>query len=477
MKKLFILALIPLLGVNTVNQTLINNKNNGATNSTFDETLFTNLVSSLNGALAIESSVTTSTGNSYELLDEVCEDTRYFQLQENGVTTYEDYVITDSEDIAYRTKITISNNAEHLQLVDDDGETPLTFSTNYGSAFRRLTTISKTQFDTYFTHTSLGDGKYEIIPTELGYGFLNHDLADFFYYFEEFVWDKATYNIFIDDVKFFATSSGVIDSFTFNRNQKDKFGGFLETFDCKISYISEVRKLSGLPSKMNETDKAEFTNKINNFQAKINKGNLTQSISTSGPNKTDYKTYYIFDSVDPIIPSMMISDLSLYDMSYGETFFGALPIAGQYQPYAFSPDSDFMDAYSNITFDDFRDLLPNFAAISADFFEKQEDKYVLDFTTLSIVDYLFSVDILNALLNPMDPILVHTNNYIDMSIFDYNLQSLIITFDENDNLNATLSFLADGKKETTSISFEDFETTDIRNVKALESVINLLIGR
>ena len=92
------------------------------------------------------------------------------------------------------------------------------------------------------------------------------------------------------------------------------------------------------------------------------------------------------------------------------------------------------------------------------------------------MDYSFSVDILNALLTSMDPILVHTNTYIDFSIFDYNLQTLTIVFDEENNLSAHLTYLTSGSLEKVSISFKDFNQTDIRNVEALKGVIDLLIN-
>lgn len=474
MKKLLVLALIPLLGVASVNEHVVTNKNNEAPKY-LSSTIISTFLSKLKGAHKIESNVTTSTKNNYLHYDEVEDTARYFKLSKDNVVTFEDYVISDSNNFAYKTKINISNNAETLPLFEDDGKTQLTFQENYGSAFRRLVNISENQFNSYFIASETSDN-IKLTLTDLGYGFLNHDLSDFFYYVEEYVWDNASYNIYIDDVEFLLDKDGTLNSFNFKRVQKDKFGGFFEDFACKISYISRVKRLEGLEAKMDDSNKNIFLDKVNNFQAKINQGNFTQNIKNTVNGGIEYNTYFVFDSLDPIIPSMMVSDLALYDMSYGQTFFGVLPVAGAYTPYAFSPESDFMDTYSNLNFATFEELLPNFARISADFFEFKNERYILDFTSLTIVDYSFSVDILNALLTSMDPILVHTNTYIDFSIFDYNLQTLTIVFDEENNLSAHLTYLTSGSLEKVSISFKDFNQTDIRNVEALKGVIDLLIN-
>ena len=182
----------------------------------------------------------------------------------------------------------------------------------------------------------------------------------------------------------------------------------------------------------------------------------------------------MLDGANVSLPAMMISDVPFVDSTYGLTYFGLIEEAENYIPYAFSPNSDYMGTYSNMTFNDLSELLPNFLRISADFFKNNGFNYVLDFTTLNVIDYLFSVQILDALISPIDPVHTHTYSYINSHTFEYQLKTLSVTFDTSNNITAVLKFNNSDGAQTAKITFFDFGATDIINVSSLEPVVNLI---
>lgn len=432
------------------------------------------LLNQIKSPIRFTTSATTYEGYDLVIVDEVDETNRYTGIYYQDILLNEQYFVSDENDYAYNLKINISNTSELTPLYETNNEEePLTFSSYFGSPFRRLSNKEIENIENYFEISTIWKG-YKLEAKDNFYGLINHDFNNFFYLLNDFVWDETTFNLTIKKLIITLDEKGEMTKMSFTRLCRDKFGSVNEQFSIDVESISNVNIITGVEQKMSDEQEAIFLDKINNFQNKINVGNFTQHYATTYDRGFEYNTYFVFDSLDPVVPSMMITDLMFEDPTYGVTFMGAYPLAGAYYPYAFSPDTLFMDRYVSLVFESFNELLPNFLKISSDFFEYKNGKYILNFQSLSVVDNAFSVAILNALFTPIDPLANLTTTYIDMSMYDYNFDTLEISFDINGNVNAKLNFYSLGKKYSTSITFLNFGTTSLYDVPQLEGVIDLL---
>jgi hypothetical protein len=261
---------------------------------------------------------------------------------------------------------------------------------------------------------------------------------------------------------------------TFTKVTKDRFGAVKNDFKCAIESISELNTLTPVKAQLTEEEALEFETKLSSFQALIDKGNFTQNFSIYNGQHSYSNYYQINEDTESIFGRVMFSDMPLIDQHYGQTYVGLLDTGAGLQQFAVSPEANFSGTMSDTIYPDIAELLPQFTAISSDFFFKDGNSYIFDIGAFLHADVYFCADLLTALMSFVDPGTsvagVYINNYT------YTFAGLIFSFDSNNVLSGSLSYYIDSYLLTTEFSFTNIGTTDITKVPSLEPVVHYLLN-
>ena len=297
--------------------------------------------------------------------------------------------------------INIKNEVHSREFLTED-EQPILFDINYGNPLKNLANLSNSQINSYF-NVAKEDLNYVLTATDLAYGVVTKNMINFFEDLTSLIYDEDTKTEEIADLVINLNEYGEPSNMTFTKITKDRFGAVTNDFECSIESISEVSTLTPVEAKLTEDEALVFETKLANFQEKLNKGNFTQHFTIYNGAHSYSNYYQINEDTDSPFGRIMFSDMPLVDQNYGNTFVGLLETGSGLQQYAVSPEANFSGTMSDTVYSDISTLIPQFTAISSDFFFKDGDEYVFDIESFLHADVYFCAEILTAIMSFIDP--------------------------------------------------------------------------
>lgn len=403
-----------------------------------------------------------------DVIDQVDDNNRVHKVQFESYTLNELYITKGSGNSANKRYLSIGNTVELNSMLNDAGEA-IKFDGNYDSPFKALVKLSAAQINKYF-EVKHENGCYVLNATSYLYGYITTQFNTFFSEYDLFPWDASVTST-ISDFKFEIDNEGRPTKLSFNKIKKDLYGGIVTTFNSDFRSITTVDTLTPYASTLDQDLTEQFTDNMTNFQAKLDAGNFTETITIGS---LTYSNYYQFDSnVNAYIGPMMLSDNVLYAQGYGNTYTGVAKEGNSYYRVGVSYESDFSDRLDSLTYTNVKDVIPNISNISADFFTYEDGVYTFDIASFLYDDFDFSVDVLEAIVGLMDNMVAIIGVYLADGI-NYNFQSLQIMFDTDSTPIMYLIFENEGYLYGALYQFSNVGTTDLTKVKSLEPVISYL---
>ena len=472
MKKLKLLLITPLLLGGVSGQATTNY---AASNSTDIE--ISSAVSS-NTSLFLKSNYQITTNFKVDgelpvvIVDQIGPENRTSRLYYQGYLISEQSVAKSATGGTTGEYINIQNEVHSREFLTEDGE-PILYDIQYGNPLKNLANLSNSQLNSYFDIEKI-DSNYILTANDLAYGVLTKNMINFFDVLSSYVYDLDTKTEEIQDLVITLNEYGEPTDMTFTKVTKDRFGAVKNDFKCVIESISELNTLTPVKAQLTEEEALEFETKLSSFQALIDKGNFTQNFSIYNGQHSYSNYYQINEDTESIFGRVMFSDMPLIDQHYGQTYVGLLDTGAGLQQFAVSPEANFSGTMSDTIYPDIAEILPQFTAISSDFFFKDGDSYIFDIEAFLHADVNFCADLLTALMSFVDPGTsvagVYINNYT------YTFAGLILSFDKDNILSGKLAYYIDSYLLATEFSFTNIGTTDITQVESLQPVVQYLLN-
>lgn len=431
---------------------------------------------SLSNVYQLESTLTFSydykIGNSsitsLKVIDTSSPTRRYHALKYNDVIVDEYFVFKGSDNSSNIESLSLKNVVQYETLLTSDNEL-IKFDNEFGSCFANLVKLSDAQINNYFEVSQLDNNNLLLKATPYAYAAITSKFNQYFNDYNTFVWDTSFSNS-IENVEIIINSDGIPSSMKFDKISKDNYGGVRTHFSSTFSYPVECKKLLSHPSVLDQDIADTFINNMEAFQAKLDKGNFTETFTIG---QAQYSNYYQLDSnVDDNLPPMMLTDNVLYVDKQGDVYTGVAKQDNTYFRIGVFTDSNFYDRLDATTYNSIKNVIPNISNISSDFFTYSNNIYTFDLASFMYADYDFSVDILEAIIGLADAMVVNIGLYMDGST--YNFKTLNIAFDNENNPYGLLTFISGGYEISTLFQFSNVGTTDLTNVSALAPALNVL---
>lgn len=472
MKKsnLLLLLFLPLVSCST--STSLTNKRNYNTSTLTNDEICTSVHSFLKGYYELDTVCEipyTNSGYEYDIkaniVDKVSTSSRYNNYtldislddDSSNLANGEFFYTSDSSGYTIENYISITNEIESREITDTSGD-KVEFLGNYNSPFYYLAIKNSDQIATYFDIEE-DSGEYSLLLNDAGYALLEDSFNNFFnQYTYKYIanFDSKTHKREIKNVKIVLDSEGVPKTLTFNRVESDYYGAIVEYYTSSLLKLDEVPSLSPVESTLSKEEETYFNEQIENLNTNAFKlGNFTQTVSvTDYTANSDYtalekETFEYHNYYDPE-NMIMLSDLALYDSSYGLTYIGtyyyadSLASDSTYTVIGISPDQGFYGALSSSypTFDSIDEFAPTLS-ISSDFFTYSYSNsiktYTFDIESFDYADYYFSLELLEAILGQTDPSVI-IGEFVSDSSYNFLFKELTYTFDSENNLSISLKY-------------------------------------
>jgi len=428
--------------------------------------------------------------NSYELIDIYTNGSNTFQ---GTLGSGEFFYAANSSGNTVEKYIDVSNTIQERLITNTSGEY-VKFLGNYNSPFYNLVSKSAAEIASYVEINSTDNG-YKLTFNTKGQNLLFSPFENFF---NKFIikyicpFESKSQKTEIKDIEILLDSNGNPSSMTFKRIEKDYYGAVAESYSSTFSSLESVPTLSPITSTLTADQKSAFTTVTNNLYTNaFSTGNFTQTVEIHDYTLNDDETAYVennytyhnyYDSTNKI----MISDQTLYDSSYGETYMGVAYISSssyssdkEYNIIGISPSESFYSALSSdgSTYDSFVEFTPKVNEISPDFFTYSTDEssnsiYTFDISTFNYADYYFCLDIVADLFGLGDPS-YYLGSFVGNSSYEFIFKTLTFTIDSSSNLSIRLDYQDIYEKDCYVItSYSDIGSTNIYTVAKTNEKIN-----
>lgn len=406
------------------------------------------------------------------VVDQIGPENRTSRLYYQGYLISEQSIAKSATGGTTGEYINIQNEVHSRELLNEDGQQIL-YDIQYGNPLKNLANLSNSQLNSYFTIDKV-DSNYVLKANDLAYGVLTKNMINFFEDLSSYIYDLDTKTEEIQDLVITLNEYGEPTDMAFTKVTKDRFGAVKNDFKCTIESISELKTLSPVKAQLTEAEAEELNTKLSNFQELIAKGNFTQNFSIYNGQHSYSNYYQLNEDTESVFGRVMFSDMPLIDQHYGSTFVGLLDTGAGFQQFAVSPEANFSGTMSDTVYSDISEVLPQFTAISSDFFYKEGESYIFDIESFLHADVHFCADILTILMSFVDPGTAVAGIYIDN--YSYTFSKLEFNFDSDGILSGTLAYYIDTYLLATEFSFTNIGTTDITKVPSLEPVVHYLLN-
>lgn len=471
MNKLKLLLITPLLLGGFSTSSDVKYANSGETDIEISSAITSNTSLFLKSNYKITTDFKVDNVLDVTVVDEIGTDNRTSRLYYSNSLISEYSVIKNPTGGSSVEYINIANEVKARELLGSQGEAIL-FDLTYGNPLKNFANLNNSKINSYFDITS-EEGKYILKATSLAYGSLTKNIINFFDDLSALVWDTSTKQEEIEDLEIVLNEYGEPTNMSFAKITKDRFGAIRKTFDCTIEPISSLNTLKPVEASLSEDESAEFAAKLNNFQEMISKGNFTQTFSVFNGEQTYNNFYALNEDTTSILGPMMMSDMPLIEQNYGETFVGLVSTPEGFQQYAVSPDANMSGQMSDTKYSSIDMVIPDFTAISTDFFHLENGKYVFDISSFLHADTTFSADILTVLMSFVDPGVSIAGLYLNN--YDYTFNKLTYSFNSDGILTGTLQYFIETYLLETTFTFKNIGTTDLESEPSIASAIDYLL--
>lgn len=388
-------------------------------------------------------------------------------------------IAADKNGDAVNHYLGIGNDIEstNITMADIDGNyVNQPFEEYYGSPLAWMTE-SATDISSHFA-VAAADSGYTLTADTYAIGKMNTRFVNFFPIHVSAVWDTNTYSEGINSLVIDIASDGTPTAMSFVLFNRDRFGIVTETYKCKLSAIDSVKDIEQYDS----ADYAEATalqSALDTLAAGLSGKNFTQTVYLeNGSNNAEYHLYYDLEDTfnERTGHGLMLSDDTLTDASYGDTYMGIMAAnsaSDQYLIFACSPYADNI-AQLDETVYTYEEVAPKFGNISPDFFtyDAEEKTYNFDLTDPRVSTSSFSIQILSSMFGLADGESARIPTYCsDMNSYAYDFRNLSIKLNDDGSFgSATLTFNSEmlGDNSTSTVSYSNFGNTDLSKVDAIK---------
>ena len=405
------------------------------------------------------------------IVDQIGQENRVSRLYYNNYLISEHSVVKNPTGSTSSEYISISNEVKTRELLGESGEA-IIYDLTYGNPLKNFANLSNSKINSYFDIT-VEEGNYFLKANDYAYGSLSQNIINFFNDLSSLVWDSSTKQEEIEDLVIVLNEYGEPTNMSFAKVTKDRFGAIRKTFDCVIEPISELETLKPVERKLTDAQYEDLSNKLSSFQEMIKKGNFTQNFSVYNGNESYSNFYALNEDTTSLLGPTMISNMPLIEASYGQTYVGLISTSEGFQQYAVSPDANMSGEMSDTKYPSIDMVIPDFTAISPDFFSYSNGKYVFDIESFLHADVYFCADILTSLMSFVDPGVSIAKVYIDN--YGYTFDSLTFSFDENAILSGTLSYYIGTYLLETTFTFSNIGTTVLENEESIAPAVDFLL--
>ncbi len=403
-----------------------------------------------------------------EFLAEVGPDRNYQRLFLQGQELARAYYVRGEDGFAYSRSLGADNVAYDSPIMVETNVQDA-YDESYESFFHFFSGLEPSALGTYFTAKAT-EGGFELTPTGSGLARLSRGLDNFLLDLDMMNFDAKSHGSEYRNLSILTDGSGTPVSMSFDHVESDRFGGIKEEYEVSLASLSSVSEYPVEVGTMSDEDELALQTALSDFAARLAGGNFTSTIDISLDGYgsiLSYRNYYDFSGL-----GLMLTELLLTDQSYGDTFTGILLNQGngRYYTVAVSPDSDYWQVLApDEGYGSIEEVVPLVDSLSPDFFSKSgTNSYSFAPAGKIYADFYFNLDLLAAALGVGD-----YYSYRLVSSLYYASQEtgqmIFNSFSVNVGNDGTLSFLINhetylGYPATTTVTFSDFGTTDLRKV-------------